>query len=55
MARGVNKVILVGGVKAKPEIKNFQDGTSYTRLDLATNKEWKDKEGNLSLKQNGIG
>lgn len=45
MARGVNKVILVGGVKAKPEIKNFQDGTSYTRLDLATNKEWKDKEG----------
>ena len=45
MARGVNKVILVGGVKSKPIIKNFQDGTSYTRLDLATNKEWKDKEG----------
>ena len=54
MARGVNKVILVGELN-KPEIKNFQDGTSYTRLDLATNKEWKDKEGKLSLKQNGIG
>ena len=45
MARGVNKVILVGGVKAKPKIGKFQDDTSYTRLELATNKEWKDKEG----------
>ena len=49
MARGVNKVILVGGVKAKPEIKNFQDGTSYTRLDFATKQGVERQRGQASV------
>lgn len=46
MARGVNKVILVGSLGNDPDIKYTQGGSCITRISLATNSQWKDKEGN---------
>lgn len=41
----VNKVILVGRLGADPEIRYTQDGTMVTNLNVATNEQWKDKDG----------
>jgi single-strand DNA-binding protein len=46
MARGVNKVILVGSLGNDPDVKYGQSGSCITRISLATNSQWKDKEGN---------
>jgi len=46
MARGVNKVILVGNLGNDPEIKYTQDGKCITRISVATSESWKDKDGN---------
>lgn len=46
MARGVNKVILVGSLGNDPDVKYTQGGSCITRISLATNSQWKDKEGN---------
>lgn len=43
MARGINKVILVGHVGQDPETKTFNDGGSVTNVSLATSESWKDK------------
>jgi len=45
MAKGVNKVILVGTVGKDPEVKFFQSGDAYTVLSIATTETWKDKQG----------
>ena len=45
MARGINKVILVGTVGKDPEVKYFQSGDAYCTLSVATNESWKDKNG----------
>lgn len=44
MARGVNKVILVGNVGVTPELRQTTDGTSVVTLSLATSESWKDKQ-----------
>lgn len=41
----VNKVILVGNLGRDPETKVFDDGSSVTRLTLATNENYKEKDG----------
>lgn len=46
MARGINKVILVGNLGDDPEIKYTQAGMAITRASLATSSVRKDKEGN---------
>ena len=46
MARGVNKVILVGNLGNDPEVKYTQGGMSITTLSLATTSVRKDKDGN---------
>lgn len=46
MARGVNKVILVGNLGNDPEIKYTQGGMAVCSLSLATTSVRKDKEGN---------
>lgn len=46
MARGVNKVILVGNLGNDPETKYTQGGMAITRVSLATSSVRKDKEGN---------
>ena len=44
MARGVNKVILVGNLGQKPEIRYTQTNTAVATLSIATSESWKDKE-----------
>jgi single-strand DNA-binding protein len=43
MARGVNKVILVGNLGADPESRYTPSGTAVANLRLATTKQWKDR------------
>jgi len=43
MAKGVNKVILVGNVGGDPETKQLPSGGSVTNLTIATSEAWKDK------------
>ena len=45
MSGSVNKVILLGRLGADPEIRYTQTGTPVATLSLATNKTWKNKEG----------
>ena len=44
MARGVNKVIIVGNVGNDPETKYMPSGSAVTNLSVATNESWKDKQ-----------
>jgi single-strand DNA-binding protein len=46
MARGINKVILVGNLGNDPETKYSQGGMAITRISLATTSVRKDKDGN---------
>ncbi|MEW7976195.1 MAG: single-stranded DNA-binding protein [Candidatus Sedimenticola endophacoides] len=43
MARGVNKVILIGNLGADPETRYMPSGGAVTNLRLATSETWKDK------------
>jgi len=43
MARGVNKVILVGTLGKDPEVRYSQSGSAMTSVSVATNESWKDK------------
>jgi len=43
MARGVNKVILVGNCGQDPEVRYMPSGGAVTNLSLATSESWKDK------------
>ena len=43
MARGVNKVILVGTLGKDPEVRYSQAGAAMTSISVATNESWKDK------------
>src|SRR6476469_10193695 len=45
MARGINKVILVGNLGNDPETKYTQGGMAITTLSLATTSVRKDKDG----------
>ncbi|MEO6364475.1 MAG: single-stranded DNA-binding protein [Luteimonas sp.] len=46
MARGINKVILVGNLGNDPDTKYTQGGMAITTISLATTSVRKDKEGN---------
>jgi single-strand DNA-binding protein len=43
MARGINKVILVGNLGADPETRHMPSGGSVTNISVATSESWKDK------------
>ena len=43
MARGVNKVILVGNLGADPETRYMPSGGAVTNIRIATSESWKDK------------
>lgn len=45
MARGINKVILVGTLGRDPEVRYSQSGSALTTVSVATNESWKDKNG----------
>ena len=44
MARGINKVILVGTLGADPDTRYTPSNAAVTNLSLATNESWKDKQ-----------
>ena len=44
MARGINKVIIVGNVGGDPETRAMPSGSTVTNLTIATNETWKDKQ-----------
>jgi len=44
MARGVNKVILVGNLGADPDTKYTAGGTAITNISIATSESWRDKQ-----------
>ncbi len=44
MARGVNKVILVGNLGADPEVRYMPNGNAVANVRLATTEQWRDKQ-----------
>lgn len=46
MARGVNKVILVGNLGDDPELRYTDGGTAVCNMSLATNESYTDNNGN---------
>jgi len=44
MARGVNKVIVVGNLGNDPETRYMPSGSAVTNMTVATNESWKDKQ-----------
>jgi len=44
MARGINKVILVGNLGADPETRYTASGAAVTNIRLATSESWRDKQ-----------
>ena len=45
MARGVNKVILIGNAGADPELRYTPGGTAVSNFSIATNESWIDSSG----------
>ena len=43
MAKGINKVILIGNIGADPEMRHMPNGTAVANINLATSESWKDK------------
>lgn len=47
MARGINKVILIGNLGQDPELRYTGSGTAVCNMRLATNESYKDADGNM--------
>jgi len=43
MARGVNKVILIGNLGTDPEVRYMPSGGAVANISIATSESWKDK------------
>ena len=43
MARGVNKVILIGNLGKDPEVRYMPSGSAVANVTIATSENWKDK------------
>lgn len=50
MAKGINKVILVGNLGNDPEVRYTPSGAAVTTISVATTESWKDKDGNKQEK-----
>ena len=44
MARGINKVILIGNLGVDPETRYMPSGGAVTNIRIATSESWKDKQ-----------
>ncbi|HBR96008.1 MAG TPA: single-stranded DNA-binding protein, partial [Gammaproteobacteria bacterium] len=44
MARGINKVILVGNLGQDPEVRYMPSGGAVTNISIATTDSWTDKQ-----------
>lgn len=47
MARGVNKVILVGNIGQDPEVRYLPNGNAVANMTVATSQSWKDQQGQV--------
>lgn len=47
MAKGFNKVILMGNLTRDPETRTTPSGQSVTNFSIAVNRNWKDQSGQL--------
>lgn len=48
MARGINKVILIGNIGGDPETRYLPSGGAVTNITVATSESWKDKQSGQS-------
>lgn len=48
MARGVNKVILIGNLGNDPEVRYTPNGNAVANISLATSESWRDKQSGES-------
>lgn len=46
MAKGLNKVMLIGRLGKDPELKYTEKGTAYCNFSIATDESYKDESGN---------
>lgn len=44
MARGINKVIIIGNIGADPEVRYLPSGSAVANISVATSESWKDKQ-----------
>ena len=51
MARGINKVILVGTLGADPDTRYTPSNAAVTNLSIATNESWKDKQSGEQIEK----
>jgi len=51
MARGVNKVILVGNLGKDPEVKYMPSGDAVCNFSIATTESWKDKDSGEKIEK----
>lgn len=51
MARGVNKVILVGTLGQDPDVRYMGNGNPVTNLSLATSEQWTDKQSGQKVER----
>ena len=47
MARSLNRVMLIGNLGRDPELKATPSGSQVATFSIATNRKWKDKNGEL--------
>jgi single-strand DNA-binding protein len=51
MARGVNKVILIGNLGKDPEVRYTPSGSAVANITLATSETWKDKQSGENVER----
>jgi len=51
MARGINKVILIGNLGVDPETRFTQGGSPVTNFRIATSETWRDKQSNENVER----
>jgi single-strand DNA-binding protein len=51
MARGVNKVILIGNLGKDPEVRYTASGTAMANITVATSESWKDKQSGENVER----
>jgi single-strand DNA-binding protein len=44
MAKGINKVIIIGNLGADPEVRYMPNGNAVANMTIATSENWKDKQ-----------
>ena len=43
----LNKALIIGNLTRDPEMRSLPSGVKVTSFSLATNRVWKDKDGNI--------